>query len=236
MIQLLKPASYTQFQFQFQVLIFHFKFLFSQENAVWENRLCTVPDIVGSEEWCCWCESIPQQIDNSKPFDPYVVIPSDALHTWVVEGCLRPKDYAQVKAYLCTDSSHPHLVFQEVVTEHAITMNGYEYHIFPFYTIIQGFQWLIPTILSSIISANLVDPLEVHDEVLIRFLICDRLAEFWSATKRNVVSMFTSMQNSAFHLPCDGDAQREHHQCPTLTMSFIEDLPRGAAQQRMVEF
>ena len=117
------------------------------------------------------------KVDKSKPFDPYVVIPSDSLHTWVIEGCLRPKDYGQVKAYLLTDSSHPHLVFQEVVSEHEITMNGYEYHIFPFYTIIQGFQWLIPTILSSIISANLVDPLEVHDEVMIRFLVCDRLAE-----------------------------------------------------------
>ena len=29
-------------------------------------------------------------IDRSKPFDPYLVIPSDALPTLVVERCLRP--------------------------------------------------------------------------------------------------------------------------------------------------
>ena len=44
-------------------------------------------------------------VDKSKPFDPYVVIPSDALPTWVIEGCLRPKDYGQVKAYLLADSA-----------------------------------------------------------------------------------------------------------------------------------
>ena len=35
-------------------------------------------------------------IDKSKPFDPYVVVPSDALPTLVVEGCLRPKDYGEL--------------------------------------------------------------------------------------------------------------------------------------------
>ena len=42
-------------------------------------------------------------VDKSKPFDPYVVIPSDALHTWVLEGCLGPKDYGQIRAYLLAD-------------------------------------------------------------------------------------------------------------------------------------
>ena len=123
------------------------------------------------------------KVDKSKPFDPYVVIPSDALHTWVKEGCLRPKHYGQVKAFLLADSGDAHLVFQEVITQHPIRLNGYEYHISPFYTILEGCRWLRPSILSSIISANLVDPLEVHDEVMIRFFVSDRLAEFWSATK-----------------------------------------------------
>ena len=105
-----------------------------------------------------------------------------------------------MKAYLVTDSSHPHLVFQEVVTEDSITVNGYEYHIFPFYTVIQGFQWLSPAILTSFISANFVDPLDVHDAVLIRFLIFDRLAEYWSATKSNVVSMFSSMHKHTMEM------------------------------------
>ena len=61
MLQLLKPASYTQSLFLFQLPIFNFKFLFSQQNAVWENRLCTIPDGAGCEQWCSLCESIPQQ-------------------------------------------------------------------------------------------------------------------------------------------------------------------------------
>ena len=61
MLKILKPVSFTQSLFLFQLLIFHYKFLFSQENAVRENRLCTMHDGAGSEEWCSWCESIPQQ-------------------------------------------------------------------------------------------------------------------------------------------------------------------------------
>ena len=71
---------------------------------------------------------------KSMPYDPYAVIPPDALHTWVIEGCLRPKDYGQVKAFLLADSADPHRVFQEVLTQHPITLNGYEYHSSPFYT------------------------------------------------------------------------------------------------------
>ena len=46
-----------------------------------------------------------RNVDKSKAFNPYVVIPSDAFPTWVIEGCLRPKDYGQVKAYLLADSA-----------------------------------------------------------------------------------------------------------------------------------
>ena len=131
--------------------------------------------------------------DKSKPLDPYVVISSDALQTWVIQRCLRPKLYGKVKAHLLADSADPHLVFQEVIMEHPRRRNGYGYQISPLYTIIQGCSWLSPHILSSIISANLVDPPEVHGEVMIRFLVSDRFAVYWSATKRNAVSMFTSM-------------------------------------------
>ena len=55
---------------------------------------------------------------KSKPFDPYVFIASDALPFWVREGCLRPKDYGQVIAYLLADSADPHLVCQHIITEH----------------------------------------------------------------------------------------------------------------------
>ena len=50
-------------------------------------------------------------VDKSKPFDPYVVIPSDALPTLIVERCLRPKDYSEVKTYLLTESAEQHLIF-----------------------------------------------------------------------------------------------------------------------------
>ena len=77
-------------------------------------------------------------IHKSNPFDPYVVIPSDALPTLIVERCPRPKDYTEVKTYLLTDLAEQHPMFHEVITEHPITKNGYEYHVFTFYTIIQG--------------------------------------------------------------------------------------------------
>ena len=63
------------------------------------------------------------KIDKSKPFDPYVVIPSDELPTFVIEGCLGAKDYGQVKAYLLADSAEPLLMFQEVITEHHVRLN-----------------------------------------------------------------------------------------------------------------
>ena len=44
-------------------------------------------------------------IDNSKPFDPYIVIPSAGLPTLVIERGLRPKEYGQVKAYRLADSA-----------------------------------------------------------------------------------------------------------------------------------
>ena len=102
-------------------------------------------------------------VDKSKPFDPYVVVPSDALPTLVVEGCLRPKDYGELKTNLLADSAEQHLAFQVMITEHPITKNGYEFQIFPFYTIIQQCIWLSPRILSAIVDAKLVDPLEVHE-------------------------------------------------------------------------
>ena len=124
-------------------------------------------------------------VDKSKPFDPYVVIPSDALPTLIVERFLRQKDYSELKTYLFTDSAEQHLVFQEVITEHPITKNGYEYHIFTFYTIIQGCIWLSPHILSSIFGAKLVDPLEVHEEVTTSYLLDYNPVSLWPQRKRN---------------------------------------------------
>ena len=83
-------------------------------------------------------DQLNSNIDNSKPFDPYVVIPADSLPNLVIEGCLRTKDYGQVKAYILADSTEPHLAFRKVIMEHPISQNGYEYHISPFYTNIQG--------------------------------------------------------------------------------------------------
>ena len=85
-------------------------------------------------------------VDKSKPFDPYVVIPSDAIRTWVIEGWIGPKDNGQIREYLLADSADAHLMFKEVITQHPIRKHGYEYHIFTFYTIIQGCIWLSPHI------------------------------------------------------------------------------------------
>ena len=166
-------------------------------------------------------------VDKSKPFDPYVVIPSDALPTLIVEKCLRPKDYSEVKTYLITDSAEQHLVFQEVITEHPITKNGYEYHIFPFYTIIQGCIWLSPNIFSSIIGAKLVDPLEVHEEVTTSYLLDYNHEWYWAETKRNAVTMFTSMHRSAFqrHLMDLLDENNVNATLPSFSVSSI--YPEG---------
>ena len=66
-------------------------------------------------------------MDKSNPFDPYVLIPSHALPTWDIEGCLGQKDYGHVNAYLLGNSGERPLVFQLVITVHAIRQNGYEY-------------------------------------------------------------------------------------------------------------
>ena len=43
-----------------------------------------------------------------------------------------------------------------------------------------------------------MDPPEVHEEIANRFLVSDRYSEYWSATKRNAVTMLTSMQSSPY--------------------------------------
>ena len=65
--------------------------------------------------------------------------------------------------------------------------------------IIVGCRWITPHIISSIMSGHLVDPLEVHDEVMVWFLVSDRFAQYCSATKKNVVSIFSSMHHSAYY-------------------------------------
>ncbi|KAF0138226.1 MAG: hypothetical protein FD143_3697, partial [Ignavibacteria bacterium] len=92
------------------------------------------------------------KVDKSKPFDPYVVIPSDAIRTWVIEGWNGPKDDGQIREYLLTDSADAHLMFQEVITQHPISQHGYEYHISPFYMVIKDCRWITPHIISSIIN------------------------------------------------------------------------------------
>ena len=52
-------------------------------------------------------DQLISNIDNSKPFDPYVVIPADSLPNLLIEGCLRAKDYGRVKAYILADSVEP---------------------------------------------------------------------------------------------------------------------------------
>ena len=88
-----------------------------------------------------------------------------------------------MKAYNITDPAEPHLSFREVIMEHLFSQKGYEYHISTFFTIIQGCRWLSPHIISSIIGANLVDALDVHEEIMKRFLVSDRFSEYWSARR-----------------------------------------------------
>ena len=135
-------------------------------------------------------------VDKSKSFDPYLVIPSDAIRTWAIEGVIGLKDGGQISTYLLTDSTDAHLMFQQVTTQQPIRQNGYDYHISPFYMILNECRWITPQIISSIVNAHLVDPFELHEEVTIRMIVCELMAEYWPVTKRNVVSMFTSMHRS----------------------------------------
>ena len=64
----------------------------------------------------CGVAEFLSNVAKTKPFDPYLVIPTDALPTLVLEACVRPMDYGKGKAYLFADSTEPHLVFQEVIT------------------------------------------------------------------------------------------------------------------------
>ena len=59
-------------------------------------------------------------IPKSILFDTYLGIPSDALSTWVMVGCLRPKEYGHLKAYCLADFGEPHLVSQDVIREQPI--------------------------------------------------------------------------------------------------------------------
>ena len=106
-----------------------------------------------------------------------------------------------MKAYFFTDSIEPRLAFQEVITEHPIRKNGEDHHIKPFYAIIQGISWISPHVLSSIISANLLDPFDVHEEVMLRYMVSDRLSEYRPATKRSAISMFTSLHIFGYENP-----------------------------------
>ena len=177
MIRILKPASYTQSLFLFQLLIFHFKFLYSQDNAMWENHLCTLPDGAGSEEWCSRCESIPQQRRQVIAVRSLRCYPKRCAPHFGHRGMPTTKGLWANQSIPRSRSADPHLVFEEVITQHPKSKNGYEYRTYPFYTIIEGCRWISPHIISSIISAHLVDSFEVHDAVMVRFFVSDRFAE-----------------------------------------------------------
>ena len=104
-----------------------------------------------------------------------------------------------MKAYLVAESAALDLVCNEVTTEHPLREPGYEYHISPFYASMQAFCWISPHIFSSNISANLLDPLQFHEEDMGMFLVSDRFSEYWSVRKRKAVSMLTSMHSFAYH-------------------------------------
>ena len=95
---------------------FYFNFLFSISSSYYHKKMpCERIDCAQSLTVLALKNDSPgvnqflSNVDKSKQFDPYVVITSDGLHTWVIEGCLLPKDYARVKAYFLTDSSQPRL-------------------------------------------------------------------------------------------------------------------------------
>ena len=136
--------------------------------------------------------------DKSKPYDPYVVIPSDGLPTLVIEGSLRWKEYGQAKDYRLANSAYPLFAWQQVIMENPIRKNEYDYHISPFYTIIVGCRWLSPHILSSIIRANFIDPVNFHQQITKTFLASDKFREYWSAPMRNAVTMLTSVETSSY--------------------------------------
>ena len=101
---------------------------------------------------------------------------------------------------------------------HHISKNGYLYHIRPFYTIIQECQWLNPHILSSIISANLVDPLDVHEEIMEMVRQSYAKLEDYLATKRNAVTILTSIvdsnyQNHFIEMLTDTTVNGQLHSC-----------------------
>ena len=87
------PNSILSSYFPFPILIM------PCERIDWEECLTVMAlknDVPGVNQFL-------SNVDKSKPFDPTVIIISDALATLVIEGWLRPKDYGQVKAYLVTD-------------------------------------------------------------------------------------------------------------------------------------
>ena len=103
-------------------------------------------------------------LDKSHPFNPYVVVPFTSLPRFIRYAINEDKDIPQVEEYLL-NPNEPHVSFDELSHTLMDPSHQWEYQVRPFYSIIFQCENVDPRLITMIITADCLNPLQVHHEI-----------------------------------------------------------------------
>ena len=106
------------------------------------------------------------RLDNTHPFNPYVVVPFSSLPRFIRYAQNEEKDIPQIEEYLLLNPKEPRLSFDVLSPALMDPNQQWEYQVRPFYTIIFQGQNVDQRLITMIITADCINPLEIHHEIL----------------------------------------------------------------------
>ena len=99
----------------------------------------------------------------ARDVNPYVVVPFDHLIKLTIEGYDTESEMANLIEYLLREQTEEHAHYDDTTKEGGDTYS--KYCILPYYFIIFHADWILPEVISLILQAKVVDPLEIHKAV-----------------------------------------------------------------------
>ena len=140
-------------------------------------------------------------LDKSHPFDPYVVVPFTSLPRFIRYAHNEDKDIPQVEEYLLLNPNEPHLSFDDLSSALMDPNQQWDYQVRPFYSIIFQCGNVDPDLITTIITSNCFNPLEIHHEIWRVYLNSagDWLREDNLRTVLKPVSLLSTLAASNHH-------------------------------------
>ena len=140
-------------------------------------------------------------LDKSHPFDPYVVVPFTSLPRFIRYANNEDKDIQQVEEYLLLNPNEPHLSFDELSPALMDPNQQWEYQVRPFYTIIFQCENVDSRLITTIITSDCFNPLEIHHEIWRVYVhsVGDWIREDNLRTVLKPVSLLSTLAASTHH-------------------------------------